>query len=61
LFLADEMLGPILVSLHNIAYYHNWMKRIRDAIDAGRLSQMLQEFEARSRAELSVSPSEDQY
>jgi len=32
LFLADEMLGPILVSLHNIAYYHRLMRRIRDTI-----------------------------
>ncbi|MCG8406860.1 MAG: tRNA guanosine(34) transglycosylase Tgt [Phycisphaerales bacterium] len=45
LFLADEMLGPILVSLHNIAYYHRWMQRIRDAIASDRLNQMLAECE----------------
>ncbi len=43
LFLADEMLGPILVSLHNIAYYHRWMKRIREAIAAGTFGRLLAE------------------
>lgn len=46
LFLADEMLGPILVSLHNIAYYQRWMRRIREAISRGELSTMLAEWEA---------------
>lgn len=46
LFLADEMLGPILVSIHNIAYYHRWMLRIRTAIHVGRLAQLLAEAEA---------------
>ena len=47
LFLADEMLGPILVSLHNIAYYHRWMQRIRNAIATDRLNPMLEECENR--------------
>ena len=46
LFLADEMLAPILVSLHNLAYYHRWMQRIRDAITDGRLQQLADEAEA---------------
>ncbi len=45
LFLADEMLGPILVSIHNIAYYHRWMQRIRDAIEADSLDEMLRAAE----------------
>lgn len=45
LFLADEMLGPILVSLHNIAYYHRWIGRIRDAIAADLLAEMLEQCE----------------
>jgi len=45
LFLADEMLGPILVSIHNIAYYHRWMQRIRDAIAADSLDEMLRAAE----------------
>lgn len=47
LFLADEMLGPILVSVHNIAYYHRWMQRIRNAITTDTLSQLLEECERR--------------
>jgi len=47
LFLSDEMLGPILVSLHNIAYYHRWMLQIRQAIRDGILRQLLDETERR--------------
>lgn len=46
LFLAGEMLGPILVSLHNIAYYHRWMRRIREAIAAETLDQLLARAES---------------
>jgi queuine tRNA-ribosyltransferase len=55
LFLADEMLGPILVSLHNIAYYHRWMKRIRDAIASGTFERLL--AECRSAAQ---SPNDEE-
>jgi len=51
LFLADEMLGPILVSLHNIAYYQRWMARIRAAIEAGTLCAFLEETERAAAAE----------
>jgi queuine tRNA-ribosyltransferase len=36
LFLADEMLGPILASIHNLAYMHRLTRQIREAIRAGR-------------------------
>lgn len=36
LFLADEMLGPILASAHNLAYLHRLMAQIREAIRGGR-------------------------
>ncbi len=36
LFIADEMLGPILATLHNLTYMHRLMGRIREAIGAGR-------------------------
>jgi queuine tRNA-ribosyltransferase len=36
LFLADEMLGPILASIHNLAYMHRLTRAIREAIRAGR-------------------------
>ena len=39
LFLAKEMLGPILLSLHNIAYYHRLMAQSRQAIEEGRFDR----------------------
>ncbi len=38
LFLADEMLGPILLSLHNVAFYLRLMQEIRQAIEQGRFA-----------------------
>jgi queuine tRNA-ribosyltransferase len=35
LFIAEEMLGPILVSLHNVAFYQTLMRDLRAAILAG--------------------------
>ena len=40
LFLAKEMLGPILASIHNLAYLHRLTRRIREAIAAGRFVQL---------------------
>ena len=34
LFISGEMLGPILLSLHNLAYYHRLMADARAAIEA---------------------------
>lgn len=39
LFLADEMLGPTLLSLHNVAFYGRLMAEIRDAIREGRFAE----------------------
>ncbi|GIW79003.1 MAG: queuine tRNA-ribosyltransferase [Gemmatales bacterium] len=39
LFLADEMLGPTLLSLHNIAYYCRLMREIRQAIRDKRFEE----------------------
>lgn len=36
LFLADEMLGPILASIHNLAFMHRLTRRIREAIAEDR-------------------------
>lgn len=38
LFKTDEMLGPILASWHNLAYYQQLMQRIRDAITSRTLT-----------------------
>ena len=40
LFMANEMLGPILLSLHNLAYYQKLMKEAREAILADRFLEL---------------------
>jgi queuine tRNA-ribosyltransferase len=42
LFLADEMLGPTLLSLHNVAYYCRLMQEMRQAIREGRFAAFCQ-------------------
>lgn len=44
LFLAKEMLGPILASIHNVTYLQRLMRRIREAILAGRFVQLRAEL-----------------
>lgn len=38
LFVAKEMLGPILLSLHNLTYYQTLVRQLREAILAGTLA-----------------------
>jgi queuine tRNA-ribosyltransferase len=38
LFLAGEMLGPVLASLHNITFYQRLMERLRRAVLEGRIT-----------------------
>jgi queuine tRNA-ribosyltransferase len=38
LFKADEMLGAMLLTRHNLTYYQDVMRGLRDAIAAGRLA-----------------------
>ncbi len=40
LFQVDEMLGPTLVSVHNLRFYQRWMTQIRTAIRAGHLTDL---------------------
>ena len=40
LFKADEMLGPILLTQHNLHYYQALMAEMRDAIAAGRFADI---------------------
>jgi queuine tRNA-ribosyltransferase len=40
LFMAKEMLGPILASIHNLHYLHRLTRGIREAISAGRFVQL---------------------
>ncbi len=39
LFLAKEMLGPILATIHNLTFLHRLTSRIREAIALGRFVQ----------------------
>jgi queuine tRNA-ribosyltransferase len=45
LFKAKEMLGPILLSRHNLHYYQQLMAGLRGAIAAGRLEDFVADFE----------------
>jgi queuine tRNA-ribosyltransferase len=44
LFIAGEMLGPTLASIHNIRFFQRLMARIRDLIPAGQLERIHDEF-----------------
>lgn len=39
LFMADEMLGPMLLSAHNLTYYQRLMAQAREAIQADRFAE----------------------
>jgi queuine tRNA-ribosyltransferase len=39
LFMANEMLGPMLVSVHNLTYYERLMAAAREAIRQGQFSE----------------------
>ncbi|MDO4551491.1 MAG: tRNA guanosine(34) transglycosylase Tgt [Planctomycetia bacterium] len=43
LFVAKEMLGPILLSIHNITFYQRLMTRARNAILDGNFSSFLKQ------------------
>ena len=45
LFKAREMLGPILLTLHNLHYYQELMGGIRAAIEAGALDEFARAFQ----------------
>jgi queuine tRNA-ribosyltransferase len=52
LFLADEMLGPTLLSLHNLAFYNRLLADSRQAIQKGRFAEFCQVHLARWRPDL---------
>jgi len=47
LFRCNEMLGPVLVSLHNVRFYHRLMGQMREAIAEGRFAAFREAFLAR--------------
>ncbi len=50
LFASNEMLGAILNTLHNLHFYLTLMRRIREAIAAGRLAQFAADWQQALRA-----------
>ena len=43
---CGEMLGPMLASIHNLHYYVNLMREVREALDAGTFELFRQRFAA---------------
>ncbi len=48
LFVEDELLGPVLMSMHNLRHYLRLMKSLRGAIEEGRLAEEVARVEASS-------------
>ncbi|MBA4752095.1 MAG: tRNA guanosine(34) transglycosylase Tgt [Sphingopyxis sp.] len=46
---ANEMLGAMLMTQHNLHFYQDLMQGMRDAIAAGRFASFQQDFDARYR------------
>ncbi len=46
LFIAGEMLGPTLLSIHNLTFYQRLMKQARDQIEKGTYEPFLQQQRA---------------
>ncbi len=58
LFRCDEMLGPILLSQHNLHFYQSLMAQLRRAIAAGSLARFAAGFAAAEAAGHPASPDE---
>ena len=41
---CGEMLGPMLASIHNLHYYVNLMREVREALDEGRFAAFAAKF-----------------
>lgn len=50
LFRAEEMLGPILLTWHNLFFYQDLMRELRAAIAAGRLAEYAAGYAAKEAA-----------
>ncbi|MEQ1829243.1 MAG: tRNA guanosine(34) transglycosylase Tgt [Pirellula sp.] len=58
LFQANEMLGPILLSIHNLTFYQRLMSLARAAIEANRFDEFLKEHREKLAAQVH-GPSSD--
>jgi queuine tRNA-ribosyltransferase len=43
---CGEMLSPMLATVHNLHYYLNLMREVREALDAGRFGEFRAQFKA---------------
>jgi queuine tRNA-ribosyltransferase len=43
---CGEMLGPMLASIHNLHYYLNLMRELREALEQGRFASVAERFRA---------------
>ena len=43
---CGEMLGPMLATIHNLHYYLNLMREVREALDTGRFAEFRRQFAA---------------
>ena len=43
---CGEMLGPMLATIHNLHYYVNLMREVREALDAGRFEAFRTQFKS---------------
>ena len=41
---CGEMLGPMLTTIHNLHYYLNLMREVRESLDAGQFSTFRAQF-----------------
>jgi queuine tRNA-ribosyltransferase len=55
LFQAGEMLGPMLVSIHNITYYQRLLSDARAAIEQGRYAAFLDDHRKRWNADVAAA------
>ncbi len=60
LFQTGEMLGPILVSVHNLYFYQRLMARLRSLIEKGRAATILDEFPVADAAADESEPTADE-
>jgi queuine tRNA-ribosyltransferase len=52
---ANEILGQVLLSWHNIAFYQTLMAALREAIAGGRLDALRRDLAARAQASRAAS------
>jgi queuine tRNA-ribosyltransferase len=56
LFVTREMLGAVLNTLHNLAFYLDTMESVRDAIQLGVLPALLARVRARTNGGAASKP-----